>query len=128
MKQLIWAKLIPIQPQASAGYTLKGVQYKEKLESYFPNLPKLTNYMKDRFAINLHFNLNSSRGHDSKGDLDNFIKLITDACTGHFWKDDKQVDEIKAIINRYSAQNSVNIAIYHFITELGRKGKSHQGD
>jgi len=34
--------------------------------------------------------------HTSKPDLDNMVKLVKDALTGVFWRDDSQIDALDA--------------------------------
>jgi Holliday junction resolvase RusA-like endonuclease len=49
-------------------------------------------------AVEMHFH----RADKRRCDVDNLQKLLLDACNGILWKDDSQIVEIKAVLERAS--------------------------
>ena len=46
-----------------------------------------------------------------RGDLDNYVKTVMDALNGVIWKDDRQVEELVASINRHSGTGRLAIVV-----------------
>jgi Holliday junction resolvase RusA-like endonuclease len=83
------------------------------LRSYFPSLPEVKYDGKTSFAVSLKFHLHGNKTTTHREiDLDNLIKSTLDACTGFFWVDDSQVNEISAKIDRHAKKSRIKIKIF----------------
>jgi Holliday junction resolvase RusA-like endonuclease len=91
-----------ITPQTTLDYER---DVKDAYEDAFPNAEKLEGHL--TLDVFLYFN---KRNH---GDVDNYIKSISDALNGTSWKDDKQVKIIHAylVVDKLEEQRA-EVVIY----------------
>jgi Holliday junction resolvase RusA-like endonuclease len=113
MTNILFRRTIPVTPRPSNDFSQQGAKvYRTLLQFHFPKLSPHSKNGTDRFGIDLYFKIaaEETKRHP-KRDLDNLIKAVLDACQGFFWRDDSQVDEINARIERYATKSSVRIII-----------------
>ena len=117
--QQTWSKFIPVEPRP-ANMSPGKLVWKEQrrlFQGYLPSLPA-PRPTDDRFGIILHFYVDGHKAkRHPKSDLDNLVKGTIDNLKGYYWRDDSQIDEIKARINRQSKKVGIWLRIYSLKTQ-----------